>query len=295
MERKKRILLIDLSSIMHSVKHSGLKNAKIKSTFIIFNTLLKLQYFRKKTIPDVFVFALDSKSENSLRKKIFSGYKGTRKTKRSPEQIALDKIAYPQFFELENSILKIIGFSNIFRKEGFEADDIIASICKTYKNSEIIIVSTDHDLYQLLRPTVCLLNPMNSKYYTFTNFEQEYGLHPKMWKRVKAYCGCLSDEVPGIPGVAEKTILKFLKNELPSHYKTYQSIVSEEGKKIVNRNKELVILPFKGTPSYFIKEDRITKSGIKEIAIRYNFTSMLSDLDNWYANLKGFKADNGKN
>lgn len=290
---RKRILLIDTSSILHIAKHSGGKRlrAKDKNTYIIFGFLLKLQLLTQKTKPNVIVFATDSLPEDSVRRKLYPPYKLKRTTReKTPEEIALNEIAYPQFDEVEQEVLPSMGYKNIYQEKGLEADDIIGSICKTYKNCEIVIVTTDQDMYQLLSPTVCILKPGTMKYYTKASFEKEYGIEPKMWKRVKAIGGCTSDEVKGVPGVAEKTVLKYLKGNLPSHYKSYISIKSEKGRKITNRNKALVILPFRRTPEYDIKHDVVSKIRVQGMARKYGFKSIEMDIENWTRLLRGLSA-----
>lgn len=284
----KRILLIDTSSILHTVKHGNKKiRKKDQSSYIMMGFLLKLQSMVKKTRADVVAFATDSHPADSIRKKIYPPYKEKRGSNKTDEQKALDAIAYPQFKTVEERILPDMGYMNVLRTDRLEADDIIGSICKSYNNCEIIIVTTDHDMYQCLTDTTCILNPKTMQYFSKKDFVKKYEICPDMWKRVKAIAGCISDEVSGVPGVAEKTVLKFLTGNLPTHYKTYQAIHSEEGKKIINRNKSLVILPFRGTPKYKLVEDRISKIRLHNVAKDYGFMSIVTDLENWYKILKG--------
>jgi len=289
--KRKRILLVDSSSILHTVKHSGIKHLrnKDKPTYIMFGFMLKLQQLMNNTKSDVTVFACDSKLEDSVRKKIYPSYKEKRNSKEKPQkELDLDAVAYPQFDTVENYMLPKIGYNNIFTTKGLEADDIIGRICKTYSACEIIIVTTDKDMYQLLTDTVCVINPKNMQYFTKSKFIKAYGVVPKMWKRVKAIGGCSSDEVKGVPGVAEKTALKYIKGELPAHHKTFQRIRSPEGKRIINRNKSLVILPFRRTPEYEIKEDRISKIKLHNVAKEFGFMSIITDIENWVKILKGW-------
>jgi len=112
--KKQRILLVDTSSILHHVKHSGVKSvkAKDKDSYIKFGFLIRLKYFITKTKANVCVFARDGHPNESIRRKLFPAYKIKRsdKTKKTPEQIELDKIAYPQFTEIEENILPNIGY-----------------------------------------------------------------------------------------------------------------------------------------------------------------------------------------
>ncbi len=187
----KRILLLDVAAILHQIKFS-LSKKKLsndeKSTFIIYGFLLKLAFLRKKIKSNVIVYATDSNT--SKRKEMYSEYKEKRKHDKTDAQIALDKIAYPQFDEIINYVIPTIGYRNIFGANGFEADDIIGKICKTYKESEIVICSTDQDFYQLLRQNTTMFNVKTSSWFTQKDFMTKYGLEPKMWKRVKSYGGC---------------------------------------------------------------------------------------------------------
>ena len=285
---QKRILLIDTSSILHTVKHQNKKiRKKDQSSYVMYGFLLKLQLLMRKTRSNAVVFARDSNSEQSVRKKIYPPYKEKRKHNKTPEQKAKDAIAYPQFKAIEEHILPSLGYMNIFRTERLEADDIIGSICKTYNKCEIIIVTSDQDMYQCLTDNICVMNPKTMKFFTKANFIKKYNICPDMWKRVKAIGGCTSDCVTGVPGVAEKTVLKYLTGKLPHNYKSYKAIHSELGKKIIKRNKSLVILPFRGTPKYKLVEDRISRIRLHNVANDYGFMAIISDLENWYRILRG--------
>ncbi len=283
-----KILIIDLSSVLHILKHAQ-KNVKTNElpSYIIHSFLFRLQYLVKQNRPDTIVFAVDSYSEMSKRRKIFPDYKRKRREEKKPEQIALDKIAYPQFSEIEKKILPKIGYVNIFKAPGLEADDVIASVCKDYKDNEIVIVTTDQDLYQLLTDTTCILNAQTAKFFTKADFKKKYGIDPIQWKKVKCF-GCSTDGVPGLPGVGEKTIIKYLKGELKPHLQTYQKIKDPANYDLIMRNKKLVVLPFKGTPHFRINfENRATKKGLKFIGEKYNFMPLKKDFDYWYKVLGG--------
>lgn len=293
-----RILLLDLAAILHGVKFSLGKHRlsyKEQPTFIIYGFLLKLQFLLRKTQADVVVYALDSKT--SLRKEIYSIYKESRKKNKTEEQIALDTIALPQFSKVIDYVVPILGYRNVFGKEGFEADDIIGRICKDYKRDEIIICTSDQDMYQLLDSTTCIINARKNSYYSDKNFREEYGIEPKIWKRVKSIGGCSSDGIKGVPifqpdptkkqmHVAEKGALNFLKGDMKKNTKAYQSIISKEGRKVINRNKKLVILPFKGTPEFRIRPDHPREKGLEKICEKYGFDSISKDMRTWRKALK---------
>ena len=297
----KRILLIDSSAVLHAVKFGGPKKLKTKekSTFVIFGFLMKLRFLMNKTYADVVVFAGDTKRQDSLRKKKYSSYKEGREANKTSEQIELDKIAMPQFGEVLDIVLPMLGYKNIFKFKGYEADDVIGVICKKYKKLDIIIVTSDKDMYQLLTDNVAMLHPTTHQFFTKKDFIAKYGIKPKMWKKVKSIGGCSSDAVKGVKipmgpkskkqmHVAEKGALNYVLGETNPTSKAHMAIESEEGQKQIKRNKKLVVLPFKGTPDCEIVKDELTKHKIKKVAKTYGFKSIKSDINNWVRVLRSW-------
>lgn len=292
----RKILLFDTSSVLHAAKHSLGKSRLSKDdrhTFVIYGFMLKLKAILAKEYYDIAIFALDSRT--SIRSSYFSEYKANRdKSTKTADQIELDELSYPQFNEVTDFVLPKLGFKNLFKAKGFEADDVIAKICHKYRKDEITIIGTDQDLYQLLTNRVIMFNPKTRHYYNIDDFRKEYGIEPKMWKRVKAFGGCKGDNVPGLPipqsdaaikkGTAPRKIgegfaLKYIKNELGVHTNTYKAFIQPSAKKIIIRNKKLTLLPHKGTPDFTILPDnRMSKKGLLEIIEKYAFRSIKADL-----------------
>jgi DNA polymerase-1 len=293
-----RILLIDFMSLAHTTKFALAKTKLSKgeeSTFIIYGFFLKLNFLLKKTRANQVVFALDSKT--SKRKELYPEYKAKRKQSKTPAQIKLDKLAYPQFTKLTDEILPEIGYRNLFSVDGLEADDIIGSICKQNKNDQIIIVSSDKDMYQLLTNNVCMISPSTNKYYTISDFRNEYHIEPKIWKRVKSLGGCSSDQISGVPippkdktkrqtHVGEKGALNYLTGKMKPNTKAFKAIESRAGKDVINRNKALVILPFRGTPTFAIRPDRLKYKKFLDICENLGFKSILANPETWKSILK---------
>ena len=290
--RNQKILLIDTSSILHAVMYS-LGKEKLshedKPTFVIYGFLFKLRLLLKMSYPGNVVFAVDSRK--SLRKKMYPKYKEKRQNK-TPEQLALLNLARPQFELIQNELLAELGYKNVFEAEGYEADDVIARICKDYSQCEIDIVSDDKDLYQLLSENIAIIKAKSDVYYTYEDFIEDYNLDPYLWRGVKSIGGCTSDNVQGVQipddnggwskrGVGEGTALKYLRKELPHHHKSYVAIRSKQGKETIARNKKLVILPFKGTPKFKIMPNRVQLDSLVNICERFGFKSILSDLHDW--------------
>lgn len=287
--KKENCLILDCNGICHSARHAlgdvPLSHDGLK-TEIIFSFLRSLKGYGLKYKPARTVFVWDS--QINFRKKLDPEYKAHRSKivrDKTESQRQVDYLMYSQFNQLRMNILPALGFKNNFIQTGMEADDIIASI--VYNNSEFqnIVVSGDEDLYQLLNHCHLYI-PRKKTEYRAKDFEKEYGIPVTQWVSVKSIAGCSSDNVRGIQGVAEKTAIKFLKKELPSHLKTYKNIL--DGSEKIKENLKLVELPFEGTKKFDIVEDKLTIYTLNRIFKEYGFESFLKDYSfmEW---IKGFR------
>ena len=103
-------------------------------------------------------------------------------------------------------------------KPGYEADDVIATLCKSYRHdvNEIIIVSTDKDYFQLIDTIVHVIIPgrKNVLIYDSDALRARYGIVPSQYILFRAITGDKSDNISGISGIGEKTAQKILHNEI---------------------------------------------------------------------------------
>lgn len=294
----KKIIIFDTSELLNIAKYAIGKaklSANDKPTFVIYGFLVKLHTIMKRLRGGTMVFAIDGKS--SLRKEQFPEYKIKRKTKeRTPEEIEIDNLAYPQFDQVINDVLPTLGVNNIFGREGYEGDDVIGSICKSYPDSEIIIVSGDKDMYQLINDNVYIYPPRICKPFNIYDFEEMYGITPKQWRDVKVYGGCTSDGIPGIPLIqseasikkgippsccAEAGALSFLKGDLKKHTLKYKSFFTPEAKKVIRRNKFLVTLPMYGVGEFTIQNNQMSRAGLERIIDEFKFESLRYELEDY--------------
>ena len=273
--------IIDTMALTYSAKYAIPKlYSNDQETGILYGFIRYLLALQKKFNFDQFIFCLDSK--NSKRKELYSNYKGQRNNF-DGTRILVNS----QFEIIKNEILPKIGFRNLFETDGLEADDIIGSLCKTKnQNDEYIIISRDQDLYQLLNTNISQYDYVSKKMITLELFQDKYGIDPILWDRVKAIGGCKSDNVSGIPGIGEKTICKYLNDQLKETTKAYQNIESDKGRSLTKFNMKLVCLPFKDTPEYKIIPDEISFESLKEIFSKYDFQSQLNErsLNEWAKN-----------
>lgn len=274
-----KLIVIDCHYILHRSKFA-MRNLSHdeKRTGCIFGFLLSLCTIANKFKLDRFCFAWDS--SKSFRKRIYPGYKH-RDAEQKEEIVRLNKIALPQFPIVRDRVLPTIGFKNSFIQTGYEADDIICQIVTKYSNSyDIIIISRDNDLLQLL-DHCCLWSLDDKKLLDRKWLKKTHGIEPKQWIDVKCLAGCESDMVEGIQGVAEKTALKYIRGELPKHFKAFSKIESDEGRKIAERNRQLVGLPFEGTMDVTLEDEQLSTEGFLSICSEFGFSSFTRELDRW--------------
>ena len=220
----------------------------------LYGFLLRLRSFLNEFGDMTPLFCFDSR--HLLREEIYPDYKSTRKKKRAkadPEEKERERRYRSQMTQLRKQILPELGFSNVIHCDGFEADDHLAQICKQRPRSSILIVATDHDLYQLLSANVSMFKPNPGNIYDQSDFEKEFGISPIQWSEVKAIAGCSSDDIRGVCRVGESTACKFLTGEINSGRK-FDAINGFLGTEYYALNQRLVELPFEGTPKIRIKK-----------------------------------------
>jgi 5'-3' exonuclease len=252
---------------------------------IIFGFLRQILTLSKRFKTNKFLFCWDSRK--SFRKLVYPEYKAQRKVSRenhTDEEKRLYKLLLEQMSILRKDILPELGFVNNYMKTGYEADDIIASISKSVNDEEIVIVSTDNDLLQLLNENNCIMS--DKKIITKSDFEDSWGIHPKSWGDVKAIAGCSTDNVKGIPGVGEKTAVKYIQGNLKKSSKVFRKI--EENYDIINTNEKLVKLPFEGIGNFEIREDSLLEENFKSAFKNLGFRSFFQEnsWESWVSNFK---------
>lgn len=242
-------------------------------TEVIYGFLKQLLYLSEKFEPNQIAFCWDS-VENK-RKELSPDYK--KKSPLSSEEAEALNLIFDQFEQLRKDILPYLGFVNVFRVTGYEADDLMAKLVMNYKkeNGPVIIVSRDKDLYQLL--DYCTLYSVTGRQTTTKEeFVKKYNIEPSQWAEVKAMAGCSSDKVKGIFGIGDKTAAGYLAKTI-NKGKAFLKI--KDSQAIIDKNLPLVKLPFEGTPTPKLKKDNITRGesyGLwKEVCKHYGFSSLM--------------------
>lgn len=155
---------------------------------------------------DYCLVLFDAKRRN-YRNEIFPDYKGTRAE--IPEELIPQ---FPIIREATNALNL-----NYLEMEGYEADDLIATYARqaTEKGMEVVVVSADKDLMQLIRDGVEYYDPMKDKFYGREDVKEKFGVYPERVVDVQALAGDSIDNVPGVPGIGLKTAAQLI-NEFGS-------------------------------------------------------------------------------
>lgn len=193
-------------------------------------------------------------SRERIRREIFPEYKAYRaaKTKEEAEKIAF---LWGSISIAIKEIFPTLGVPT-YQKEGYEADDLIASACASLGGDRAIILTSDNDLYQLITDQVHWYDSVRQRYHTPMTFAKEKGIAPDQWAGVKSIAGCSGDGVPGVGGVGEKTAIQYLQKKLPPGSSRVLKIECPRGQEIIGRNLKLVKLPYRGTGEVRLREPR---------------------------------------
>ncbi|MFF2755167.1 DNA polymerase I [Psychrobacillus sp. NPDC058041] len=223
-----KILLLDGNSLAYRAFFALplLTNDHGIHTNAVYGFTLMLQKIMEEENPTHMLVAFDA-GKTTFRHSTFGEYKGGRQ--KTP----------PELSEQFPYVRKLIDAYGIKRYEldMYEADDIIGTLCKQAENSgqQVIVVSGDKDLTQLAtdNTTVYITRKgiTDIEKYTPSHVQEKYGLTPLQIIDMKGLMGDASDNIPGVPGVGEKTAIKLLK-EHGSVENLYQALDTVSGAKL---------------------------------------------------------------
>lgn len=207
----KKIVLIDGHSILNRAFYGLplLSNSKGVPTNAIYGFLNIMFKILEEEKPEYLTVAFDVHAP-TFRHKMYAEYKGTRKP--MPEELRTQ-------VPLMKEMLQAMGV-RVIEQAGYEADDILGTIAKKAECQGIstVIVSGDRDLLQLASKEIKIRIPKTKKTgteiedYTEEEVKETYGVTPAEFIDVKALMGDTSDNVPGVPGIGEKTASAIIAN-----------------------------------------------------------------------------------
>jgi DNA polymerase-1 len=221
-------------------------------------------------------------SRTSYREEVFPDYKKKRRDKRSEEEKALIATLWEQVHRLRKKGFKQVGLP-CYLQRGLESDDLLAMAVHQVeqRGERSIVVTADGDLYQAIGESSDWYDPARALYYTRESFEEARGIDPRKWGQVKTIAGCKSDNVPGVPGIGEKTAVKYLLGTLPQHLKSHARILSEQGEAVRRFNRRLVQLPHELTRPVSLKDPSWNFPGFLEVCEEYGLRSVLKQKNSW--------------
>lgn len=218
---RSKIILIDGNSILNRGFY-GLSGGSMltTSTGLYTNAVFAFINIMNKHIeheePGYIAVAFDLKAK-TFRHEMFEGYKAQRKG--MPDELAMQ-------LPLIKEVLEAMNIP-IIEREGYEADDIIGSLSlkAERENLDVIVLTGDRDSLQLVSDRTTVLLPSTragkteTKVYDRQAIMEQYGLVPGQLIDVKGLMGDSSDNIPGVPGVGEKTALSLIAS-----YKTLDGV-----------------------------------------------------------------------
>ena len=222
----KKILLLDGNSLAYRAFFALplLTNENGIHTNAVYGFTMMLQKILEEEKPTHMIVAFDA-GKTTFRHKTFSEYKGGRQ--KTP----------PELSEQFPYLRKLIDAYRIkrYELENYEADDIIGTLSleAEREGDEVVVISGDKDLTQLASPSTTVYITRKGitdiEKYTVEHIKEKYGLTPLQIIDMKGLMGDASDNIPGVPGVGEKTALKLLAAH-GSVEGVYEAIEQQKGK-----------------------------------------------------------------
>jgi DNA polymerase-1 len=200
---RKTLYLIDGSAYIYRAFFAlpALNNSQgLQTNAILGFTTMLLKILRERK-PDGLVVAFDEKGP-TLRHAEFKAYKAQRPP--MPEGMSA-QIPY---------IHRVVEALNIpaVRQAGYEADDLIGTLAHQAEQAgfEVIIVTGDKDMFQLLTSHVCIYDPVKDKWIGEAECRERFGVEPARVVEIMGLMGDATDNIPGVKGIGEKTAMKLI-------------------------------------------------------------------------------------
>ena len=197
-----RIVLVDGSSYLYRAFHAmpNLVNSKGQSTGAIYGIVNMLRRLIREHEATNFSVIFDAPG-STFRDELYPDYKANRPP--MPPELRSQ-------INIINELIDALGLP-ILCISGVEADDVIGTLAVRAANAEmdVVIISGDKDLAQLVDEKITLVDTMKDLTYTKLEVEKKFGVSPNQIVDYLALVGDTSDNIPGIPGVGPKTASKW--------------------------------------------------------------------------------------
>ena len=198
MQKNFSLILIDGSSYLYRAYYAtpNLTNAKGEPTGAILGVVNMLRSMIKAYPTEQIMVVFDAKGK-TFRHDMYDQYKANRAT--MPDDLR-------QQIQPLHQIIRAMGLP-LISIEGVEADDVIGTLARraSEKGLHTLISTGDKDLAQLVTPRITLINTMTNKVLNEDSVQEKFGVPPAHIIDLLTLVGDTSDNVPGLPGVGEKT------------------------------------------------------------------------------------------
>ena len=238
----KKLVIIDGSSLLYRAFYAlppTMTSSEGVPTNAIYGFLRMLLGLYRDLNPEYMAVTFD-KDRHTFRTDMYEGYKATRRP--APQELV------PQF-DLIRDVLSTMGVA-VYSLDGYEGDDILGTLSLRYeKELPVNIVTGDRDALQLSseRTTVLLTQKGITQMAAMTPeaIQEKYHITPSQVIDMKALMGDTADNIPGVPGIGEKTALKLLTQyeTLDNLYAHVEEIKGAQGKKLT-ANKDMAYLSY---------------------------------------------------
>ncbi|MFA4854079.1 MAG: DNA polymerase I [Candidatus Omnitrophota bacterium] len=300
----KSLFLIDTTAFCYRAFYalSGLATSSGQPTNAVYGFLNILNKILKDQKPDYLICCFDV-SRDTFRVKKFAEYKIQRPP--MPDSLSSQ-------IPVIKEIIAAYGIP-IFEKEGFEADDIIAELARkaAAKKMRVTIVSSDKDILQLVNKHIVVFNPYkeNGLFYDAAGVKERFGVEPARIADIIALAGDDADNIPGVPGIGEKTAARLILDygTLDKMLKHISKVEPEKIKQAISEhiqriklNKELVDLRQRLGLKLDLKKAEVREpdyAALSRIFKKLEFKSLLKALpleENKTAEVKLYSCDAGQ-
>ncbi|MFH1189535.1 MAG: DNA polymerase I [Candidatus Omnitrophota bacterium] len=235
---KKRLFLIDGNSFCYRAFYAirSLSNSKGQPTNAVYGFVTMLNKIIKDNSPDMLAVAFDVKGP-TFRHKKYDEYKIHRKP--MPDEL-VSQMSY---------IKKAVAAYNIpvFELEGYEADDLLATIAKAAekKDIETFIATGDKDALQLVNDHIKVYNTnKDGAIYDSGKVKEAFGVGPDKMPDIMALMGDSTDNIPGVRGIGEKTAMELIGEfgSLENLLKNIDKVKGEAKKRMLRENEKNAVL-----------------------------------------------------
>ncbi|MDD6796395.1 MAG: DNA polymerase I [Clostridiaceae bacterium] len=281
-----KLLILDSNSLMNRAYYALplLTNSDGIHTNAVYGFANMLLKMKEDIKPDYIVAAFDKKAP-TFRHKEYSEYKAGRK--KMPPELG-------EQFPLIKELLEALGI-NIYEIDGFEADDIIGTVSRISeeKGIESYIVTGDKDALQLAgkNTKVIITKKGVSEIATYNeeDFINEFKVTPTQFIDVKGLMGDKSDNIPGVPGIGEKTAFKLIETygSVEDVLKNIDKISGKKLKENLENNEEQAIfskklatiirdVPIEVNFDEIKSTESYDKEKVKKLLLKLQMKSLLS-------------------